>query len=290
MDAYQGMHACPIAKSQTLFITFLLLLVLLPVTASEPPVQLAGVYHAGIDLRDYWVSEKLDGVRAYWDGQQLISRNGNPYPAPQWFTRPLPKTPLDGELWIGRNRFEELSSIVRTESPNDADWGKVRYMVFDLPQSPLLFSQRLQELEQLIPPLETPWIELVVQFRVESHQALMAELARITDAGGEGLMLHRSDARHQAGRGNNLLKVKRHQDAEARVIGHLPGKGKYQGMLGALLVETADGRQFRVGTGFSDRQRANPPPLGATITYRYRGTTKYGIPRFPSFMRIRDDP
>ncbi|MCG8428316.1 MAG: DNA ligase [Chromatiales bacterium] len=256
---------------------------------ASPPVQLAGIYQDSIDVHSYWVSEKLDGVRAYWDGKQLLSRQGNPFPAPGWFTAPLPQRPLDGELWIARGQFEVVSGIVRTQQPADTDWQKVRYMVFDLPASPQPFTQRLAQLRRLIPNLNTPWIRLVKQFQVDTQKTLMAELNRIVAAGGEGLMLHHGDAYYRSGRSNHLLKLKPHQDAEAKVIAHLPGRGKFEGMLGSLLVETDEGIRFRVGTGFSDEQRRKPPPIGATITYRYHGHTKNGIPRFASFLRIREN-
>ena len=257
--------------------------------AEAPPVQLAGIYTDDIDVRDYWVSEKLDGVRAYWNGEHLISRQGNIFTAPDWFTAPLPATHLDGELWIARGRFEEVSGIARTTAPSDQDWRNVHYMVFDLPQSEHTFSERLKQLQQLVPAVNAPWISLVQQFRVADETSLMHKLDEVVRNGGEGLMLHKADARHRSGRSDHLLKLKRYQDAEARVIAHLTGKGKYEGMLGSLLVEDDQNRRFRIGTGFTDLQRRNPPPVGATITYRFSGFTKSGLPRFASFMRIREE-
>ncbi|MCB1764125.1 MAG: DNA ligase [Gammaproteobacteria bacterium] len=267
----------------------LLLVLTTPCRAESPPVQLATIYQGAIDLDDYWVSEKLDGVRAYWNGKRLLSRRGNPFPAPEWFTAPLPTTHLDGELWIGRGQFATLSGIVRTTTPDETSWRSIRYMVFDLPQSRQGFTERLSELARLIATVDAPWIALVEQFRVTDEHALMQKLDEVTQTGGEGLMLHRADALHSATRNSNLLKLKRYQDAEAKVIAHLPGQGKYAGVLGSLLVENEQGKRFRIGSGFSDRQRENPPPVGATITYRFSGVTSNGLPRFASFMRIRFD-
>jgi DNA ligase-1 len=103
-------------------------------------------------------------------------------------------------------------------------------------------------------------------------------------------MLHNGNAMYRAGRTIDLLKVKRFEDAEALVIAHLPGKGKYHNMLGALLVKTHDGKQFRIGSGFSDAERRHPPPIGSSITYQYTGFTRKGIPKFASFQRIRSCP
>lgn len=273
------------------FSFFALLLLLAPAGIRSQPqplaLSLAGTYRGGIDLTQYWVSEKLDGVRARWDGSALLSRNGNRFNAPPWFVAGFPRVPLDGELWIGRGTFETVSGIVRRARPAGDDWGRVRFMVFDLPAEPADFTGRLRRLREIFAGVESPHIGLIEQFRVASHEELMAELDRVVSADGEGLMLHRGSARYRAGRTDDLLKVKRHEDAEAVVVGHLPGRGRLAGMLGALLVETPDGRRFRLGAGLSDAERRQPPPIGATVTYRYYGLTGNGIPRFASFLRVR---
>lgn len=168
-----------------------------------PPLMQANIYAPSIELEAYWVSEKYDGVRAYWNGKQLISRQGNVYHAPAWFIKDFPTTPLDG---------------------------------------------------------------------------------------AEGLMLHRGSSYYHAKRNDDLLKLKTFQDAEARVLTHLPGKGKFKGLMGALLVENEQGLRFKVGSGFNIQERQNPPPIGTSITYKYYGKTQNGLPRFASFMRIRNAP
>ena len=253
-----------------------------------PDLLLANVYRQGMALSQYWVSEKLDGVRAYWDGSRFISRNGNPYATPVWFTRGFPSVPLDGELWAGRERFQQLVGTVRKQQPVDNEWRQVRYMVFDLPTGEGDFTQRLQQLQSLFDEIDSPYIGLVQQERVSDHQHLMQQLAQVIEAGGEGLMLHRADSIYQGRRSDDLLKVKPYLDAEARVIAHLPGQGKYTGLLGALLVESPKGTRFRIGTGFSDAERASPPPIGSLVTYKYHGLTDRGIPKFPAFLRIRE--
>lgn len=256
----------------------------------EPPgLLLANVYHDQIDLEDYWVSEKLDGVRAYWDGRRLISRQGNVFQAPAWFTRNFPATPLDGELWMGRGTFERLSGTVRQQVPDEVAWRQVRYMVFDLPAAEGVFDQRLEQLRDLVQAVGSPYLQLVEQFRVESREELLERLSLIVSEGGEGLMLHRGSSLYQASRSDDLLKLKTYEDAEAVVVGHLPGKGKYEGMLGALLVETPEKLRFRIGTGFTDAERASPPPIGSTVTYKFYGRTRNGIPRFASFLRVREE-
>ncbi len=257
--------------------------------AEAPSLLLANVYREGADLDRYWVSEKLDGVRAYWDGERLLSRKGNRINAPPWFVEHYPRVPLDGELWMGRGAFERLSGAVRRQVPDDAQWRGIRFMVFDLPSSPGTFDRRLQRLREMFETIASPYLALVEQFRVADRAELMETLDRVVAGGGEGLMLHRGSSLYTAGRGDDLLKLKTHEDAEAVVVGHLPGKGRLTEMLGALLVETPEGLRFRLGTGFSDEERRNPPPLGATVTYKYYGRTRNGVPRFASFLRIRDE-
>lgn len=253
-----------------------------------PGLSHAERYHAGTDPSPYWVSEKLDGVRAYWDGLQLRFRSGRLVHAPPWFTRGFPARKLDGELWMARGRFERLSGIVRRTTPDDAEWRAVNYMLFELPDAPGTFSERLETMRQLVAQAGVPHLRMVEQFRVQDAAALQRQLDEVVRHGGEGLMLHRADALYRAGRSDDMLKFKPWEDAEGVVTAHLPGKGKYQGKLGALRVRLPDGRFLRLGSGFSDGQRANPPPLGATVTYRYRGLNANGVPRFATFLRVRE--
>jgi len=265
----------------------LLLLIASAVNAAPPKLQLANVYHDEIDLQAYWVSEKYDGVRAYWDGRQLLSRQGNIIRAPAWFTDVLSETPMDGELWIARGQFERLSGIVRRHSPDPDDWREIKYMVFDLPGNKQIFDHRLQAIKQLIVEINSPHIQAVAQRKIASRARLMRELDEVVSQQGEGLMLRRGASLYAGKRNEDLLKLKKYADAEAVVIEHLPGKGKFTGMLGSLLVETADRRRFRIGTGFSHLDRQNPPPIGALITYQYFGLTNTGLPRFASYLRVR---
>ncbi|MFL6587862.1 MAG: DNA ligase [Luteimonas sp.] len=273
----------------------LLLLCALPTalqanTPTPPALMLArDLGTTPIDVPAYLVSEKLDGVRARWDGRALWTRGGHRIATPPSFVQGWPDTPMDGELWIARNRFDVVSGIARSTRPDPAAWEPVRFMVFDLPAHPGQFVERVAAMRALVAQSAHPQLRMVEQNRVASRAALDARLAQVVAAGGEGLMLHHADARYGVGRSNALLKLKPHDDAEARVLAHAPGKGKYTGMLGALVVEHHDGRQFRIGTGFTDAQRADPPPLGSWVTYRYNGLTSTGLPRFARFLRIRDE-
>jgi DNA ligase-1 len=261
----------------------------IPLPAAEPlPLLLAETEHGQADVSLYLVSEKLDGVRAFWDGQVLRTRNGNAVNAPAWFVEKFPAQALDGELWIGRGQFERLSSTVRRQTPDDAEWRQVRYLVFELPQAPGTFRERAQSLRSVVARAGVPWLQAVEQFEIGSRKALDRKLQEILRVGGEGLMLHRADAPYITGRSDVLLKMKLWHDAEATVIAHQPGKGKFAGMLGALRVRTADGVEFMLGTGLSEANRRDPPPIGTLITYRYRELTRRGLPRFASYYRVRE--
>lgn len=238
---------------------------------------------------EYWVSEKLDGVRARWDGRRLWTRGGLPVEAPAWFTAGWPAVAMDGELWMGRGRFEATSSLVRNPPEDEAAWRTLRFLVFDLPGHGGRFGERVLAMRALAGPDASPWLRPVAQSRVADRAQLEARLKAVLDVGGEGLMLHHDRTLYLPGRNPDLLKLKPHDDAEVRVVAHLAGRGKYTGMTGALLVEREDGARFRLGSGLSDAERADPPPLGSLVTYRYNGLTVNGLPRFPRYLRIRHD-
>lgn len=275
-------------RSQFLWITMIGVLLLPFAWAAPAPVMLAKVYQPGIVLNDYWISEKYDGMRAYWDGRRLWTRGGERIHTPAWFIAGWPTQPLDGELWAGRGRFAHTVSTVRTQTPQDAAWREMRFMVFDLPGHGGIFDQRLRALQQIAQTIHAPWLQAVVQIKVADHGALQAMLDAIVAKGGEGLMLHRGGSHYRAERSDDLLKYKPYEDSEAVVIGYTPGKGKYAGMLGALIVQMPNGLRFKIGSGLSDEQRREPPPIGSVVTYRYRGVNASGIPRFAVFMRLRE--
>ena len=256
---------------------------------TPPPLMLAKNFIKGLDVSKYYVSEKLDGVRAYWDGEALYTRSGREIEAPVWFLSALPKNKLDGELWIGKGLFDEVSGLIRRNEPGHELWHQVKYMVYDLPDMIAPFHERYWLLKTLIAGQRKPWLKALTQRQLSSEAELTRLLNQVTAGGGEGLMLRQASALYQVKRSNDLLKLKLIDDSEATVVGYIPGQGKYQGMMGALLVRDPMGREFRLGSGFTDQQRLTPPLLGAQVTYSFNGLTKNGLPRFARFLRERPD-
>lgn len=259
-----------------------------PRDTAPPALLLANTDGPQIDPSRYLVSEKYDGVRAVWDGSTLRFRSGRAVPAPAWFLQRLPSQALDGELWLARGQFDALSGIVRSHPPDDAAWQRVKYMVFELPGAPGTFAERAERIAELARSHGWPQLQAVAQRVVADRVELRRLLDNTVRAGGEGLMLHLAAAPYITGRSDVLVKLKPQLDTEALVVGHRAGKGKYTGLLGALEVETPEGRRFLIGAGFSDAQRKAPPLVGSSITYRYRDLTSTGLPRFASFLRVRE--
>lgn len=248
-----------------------------------PPVLLAHAWDSDTDPTGWWASEKLDGVRAWWDGKNFISRQGNVFHAPAWFKEGLPASPLDGELWMGRKKFQQTISVVRSGDAGER-WKQIRYAVFDVPTHGGTFEERQAALKALT----APYAFVLEHGRLDGIELLKATLAAIVAKGGEGLMLRRPGSKYEAGRSYTCLKVKPFVDDEAVVVGHEPGKGKHKDRLGALICRAKNGNEFNVGTGLSDKERGNPPPVGSTITFRYTELTEGGAPRFPRFVAVRN--
>lgn len=255
---------------------------------NAPPILLAHKWETDHDPTGWWMSEKLDGVRAYWDGEAFVSRLGNRFFAPDWFIADLPADTLDGELWVGRKMFSRTISIVRSGA-SDKEWKHVRYVVFDAPNARGGFEDRLAHVDRVLKKAGAPHASVHEHVVCEGIAHLHEELVRVEGLGGEGLMLRQPRSPYEVGRSTSLLKVKTFHDAEGRVTGHVPGAGKHKGRMGALICELPSGATFNIGTGFSDAERKAPPPIGSVVTFRYQELTDDGIPRFPSWVGVRID-
>ena len=255
-------------------------------TRTVPNLLLAERWENDIDLAGWWMSEKLDGVRAWWTGREFLSRQGNVYHAPDWFVAGLPSLPLDGELWLDRKAFQRTVSIVRRHDQSD-HWRQITFVVFDAPAADGTFENRQAFLDATLREHRPQYARVLPQDRCTGIRHLQAELARVESLGGEGMMLRQPASRYESGRSSTLLKVKTFHDAEARVVEHLPGRGRHAGRLGAVVAELPNGLTFSVGTGFTDAERQHPPSIGSSITFRYQELTERGVPRFPSFVQVR---
>ncbi|KAJ7100628.1 DNA ligase/mRNA capping enzyme [Mycena belliarum] len=253
-----------------------------------PAVLLANKWDLdkGPDPTGWWISEKLDGVRTFYDGKGMVSRLGNPFTPPKWFLDKLPKdVTLDGELFAGRGQFQDTVSIVKTV--NSPHWKEITFQIFDIPSENTVFEDRIATLVKLFGPggkYECPEVVLVEHEKAKNRQHVLDKLKEIEGLGGEGLMLRRAGSKYEGRRSGTLLKIKTFYDAEAQVTGYTDGKGKNVGVIGALKCKMESGKTFNVGTGLSDKQRKSPPKVGSIIVYRFQELTRDGVPRFPSFI------
>ena len=254
-------------------------------TARAEELLLAREYHQQ-DVRGWAMSEKLDGVRAFWNTRQLLSRNGYAFTPPPAFTRDFPPFAVDGELYSGRGQFEQISAAVRSSR---GDWSRLKLHVFDVPEAKGNLYERLAVLQRWLDDHPQARIVCIPQQPVEDFAQVQTFLRQVEAGGGEGVMLRDPNAAYRGGRSDQLLKLKRLHDAECTVTAHHPGKGKYTGRLGAFSCRNEYG-EFRIGSGLSDAERSDPPPVGTVITYRYRGFTAKGMPRFPTYLRVRSEP
>jgi DNA ligase-1 len=271
-------------RKQACFMILLLALVLAgPVQALE--IMLPRTYEGELGPGPWLVSEKLDGVRGYWDGRQLLSRTGTPFSVPPEFTADFPPFPLEGEIWGGRGTFEKTVGIVRRSEP-DPGWLTLRFAIFDVPAYPGGFEQRLRQASDWFFMHPSRYAFIIEHLPLSGEEQLQWQLAEVENGGGEGLVLRKSGSPYTVGRSPDVLKVKSFEDRDAVVVEHLPGSGRNRGRLGALVVELPEnGLRFKIGSGFSDDERQYPPPVGSLITIKYYGYYKSGLPRFPVFMR-----
>ena len=260
--------------------------------AQKPELFLLHAYHKSQDVTNWVMSEKLDGVRAYWNGHQLVSRGGNVFNAPEWFLNNFPPFALDGELWTKRNDFENIVSIVRQGKP-DERWSQIYYQVFEVPHQKGGLFERLSVLQiylesaaDFVPNKLIP-IEIVPQFKIKNKPHLNDFFQKIVGQGGEGVVVRNPVEGYQTGRLASALKLKVHQDDDCEVMGYKSGRGKYRGMVGSLKCLLKNQKVISIGSGLSDQQRKYPPVIGSIITFKYYGLTGKGLPRFPVFLRER---
>ena len=261
---------------------FLLVFLFSSLFAKKPELLLLNNYTADKNISSWYMSEKLDGVRAYWDGEKLMSRSGKVFSPPNFFIKDFPKHKLDGELWSRREDFSNISSVVNTKN-NKTRWKNLTYNIFEVPDADGDLLERLHVVK------ETKYIKIIKQIKVKNKEHLKQFLKSIEAKGGEGVVVRDGSLSYYTGRTNKALKVKSYIDDECKVISHSNGNGKYKDKLGSLTCKMKSGKIIKIGSGFSDAQRKNPPKINAIITFKYYGLTSKGNPRFPIFLRIRKE-
>ena len=246
-------------------------------------LEKAKIYKQEHNIIGWYMSEKLDGIRAYWNGHNLLSKNGNIINAPKYFTKNFPKFSLDGELWTTRNDFENIQSIVLDKKPS-IKWKEITYNIFEAPNIKGNFIQRLTYAKNHFKKSKNIYVKFIKQIKCKNSDDLDIFLEKIILLKGEGVIIKKGDLAYQEGRSSNILKVKKFFDAEGLVIGVNYNKKK---KMKSLKIKLSNNIIFNLGGGFSDIQRINHPKIGDIITYKYYGLTKYNKPKFASFLRIR---
>jgi len=266
---------------------YLILVMLSSLHAQAPQLFLLKTYKNDMNVTGWVMSEKLDGVRAFWDGNKLISRSGKVFLVPKSFIKDFPPFALDGELWSRRGDFEHIVSIVNTKK-SVRSWDELHYMVFEVPEQEGNFFERLEKLQTYLKHHTQTNIKVIEQIKIHSQEQVQSYFKKVTQEGAEGIVVRNPNVPYYTGRSQLALKFKPFIDAECRVLKHMKGKGKYKDKMGSLLCEY-QGKEIKIGSGFSDVQRNSPPKIGTLISFKYYGKTALGNPKYPVFLRIRRD-
>lgn len=252
----------------------------------EKNIQKPKRYQGDENIQNWLMSEKLDGIRAYWDGKELLTRKGKKIYPPKYFLKNFPDFELDGELWTKRADFETIQNIVMDKKPSK-DWNKITYNIFEVPNAKKDFLNRLKKAKNWFDKNPNTQIRIIKQIKIENKESLNKYLEQIISKKGEGLIIKDPNKEFHAGRSSHILKVKKSMSDEAIVIAiNISKKTK---ILKSLVVKLKNGVIFNLGTGFSKKQRENPVKIGKIVTFKYYGLTKNGIPKFASFLHVRED-
>lgn len=278
-----------VRRSQIIVAIFALILLSTSVTAAGAPLlQHADTYTGSEAVTGWLMSEKLDGIRGYWTGKELLTRKGRKIRAPEWFTKSLPPFALDGELWRKRGDFSFVQNTVLDGVPSE-DWREISYNIFEVPEAPGNFPARLAKARDWFDAHPALHVRIIEQIECRGPEHLDAFLAEIEASGGEGVIIKDPGLPFHTGRSPHILKVKNFSDMEGKVIAHNPGSGRFSGIMGSLTLRLENSVEFKLGTGFSLAERGNPPPIGSFVTFKYQGFTTNSIPRFASFLHMRED-
>ncbi len=252
------------------------------------------------NVSGWLASEKLDGVRAYWDGENLLSRQGKKLNAPLSFTKNFPKFALDGELYAKELKFEEIQASVMDKMPDEKAWSRLKFHVFDVPEASGGLLDRLEVLAKFLKDEPNQNLIIIKQIKMRDNAQFLKFAESIISNGGEGAVVREPNAPYERKRSKNALKFKKFKDAECEVTAINKGSGKYTNFAGSLTCKALGGKDgkegepkegtiFKIGSGLSDKNRQEPPKIGSIITYKFQNLTAQGKPRFPIFLRVRED-
>ncbi|MBF0923817.1 MAG: DNA ligase [Campylobacter concisus] len=254
------------------------------------------------NVSGWLASEKLDGVRAYWDGENLLSRQGKKLNTPLSFTKNFPKFALDGELYAKELKFEEIQASVMDKLPDEKAWNRLKFHIFDVPEASGGLPRRLEVLAKFLKNEPNDNLIIIKQIKMRDNAHFLKFAESIIAKGGEGAVVREPNAPYERKRSKNALKFKKFKDAECEVIAVNKGSGKYANFAGSLTCKALGGKDdkekagepkegtiFKIGSGLSDKNRQEPPKIGSIITYKFQNLTANGKPRFPIFLRIRED-
>ena len=256
--------------------------------ATKPDLFLLKTYDDSKDVIGWVMSEKLDGIRGFWTGKELLTRGGMKLTPPKWFIKNYPPFAIDGELWTKRNDFENISSIIRSKNSKQR-WKSVSHNIFEVPSQSGGLLKRLSVLKEYLRENPNPYLKILPQTVINAKGQVADFLKEVSADKGEGVVVRNPNTLYQTGRLSSALKVKQYLDAECTVLEILPGKGKYQNMMGSVLCQTDSGKKLKIGSGFKDKDRANPPAIGSKITFKYYGFTKKGSFKYPVYLRVRQE-
>ncbi|MCP4970117.1 MAG: DNA ligase [Arcobacter sp.] len=249
-------------------------------------VQKPKTYKGDENISTWVMSEKLDGIRAVWTGKELVSKKGNKIYAPKWFTVNFPNFKLDGELWTKRDDFENIQNIVMDKKPS-IKWNKITYNIFEVPNSKGDFFKRLEKAKIYFKKNDTRYVKIIDQIKIKDKNHLDNFLENIVLKKGEGVIIKDPFKSYHTGRSPHILKVKKVYDMEGSVIAI--NISKKTNKLKSLTLKLKNGVVFNLGGGFSKKQRDKSFKKGDIVTFKYYGFTKYGKPKFASFLRLRKE-
>jgi len=259
-------------------VTFLLILSSLYSLDLEKPKV-----YSNQNISNWYMSEKLDGIRAFWDGEKLYTKNGNIINTPKTFTKNFPKFHLDGELWTKRDDFENIQNIVLDKNPS-SKWSEITYNIFEAPNLEGDFKNRLYKIKLWFSLNHNENINLIPQYICKNKKDLDKFLEKIITKKGEGIIIKNPNLTYINKRNENILKVKKFYDMEGLVVDINYNNSKMK----SLVLKLEDGTIFNLGNGFSDEERVNHPKIGDTVTFKYYDFTKNSKPKFASFLRVRE--